>query len=58
MDKLSDAEIALEQYKLKRIIKNLSLERTGGTSVVSLYVPPKKIISEITNRLNDQAAEA
>ncbi|CAD8084964.1 unnamed protein product [Paramecium primaurelia] len=56
--KLSDAEIALEQFRLKKLIKTLSQERTAGTSVVSVYIPPKRIISDITNRLNTQYAEA
>ena len=56
--KLSDAEIALEQFRLKKLIKTLSQERTAGTSVVSVYIPPKRIISDITNRLNVQYAEA
>ncbi|KAM3143840.1 hypothetical protein pb186bvf_004116 [Paramecium bursaria] len=56
--KQQDAEIALEQFRLKKLIKTLAQERTAGTSVVSLYIPPKKFISDVTNRLNEQFAEA
>jgi peptide subunit release factor 1 (eRF1) len=58
LSKLSEADLALEQFRLKKLIKSLAQERTGGTSVVSLYIPPKRIISDITNRLGQQYAEA
>lgn len=44
---------AIEQWKIRRLIKNLEAARGNGTSMISLIIPPKDDI----NRINKQLAE-
>ncbi|CAK80746.1 unnamed protein product (macronuclear) [Paramecium tetraurelia] len=57
-NQIQEQELEIEQFRLSKIIKTLSKTKVIGTSAVSLYIPPKKIISDITNRLNTQFSEA
>ncbi|CAD8079809.1 unnamed protein product [Paramecium sonneborni] len=54
----SEKELEIEQFRLQKILKSLGKQKVIGTSAISLYIPPMKIISEITNRLNSQYSEA
>jgi peptide chain release factor subunit 1 len=55
----SDDNTALiEQWKIKRLIKRLEEAKGSGTSVISLIIPPKKAISDITKMLNDETGTA
>ncbi|CAD8064027.1 unnamed protein product [Paramecium primaurelia] len=57
-NQIKEQELEIEQFRLSKIIKSLNKLKVIGTSAVSLYIPPKKIISEITSRLNSQYSEA
>ena len=37
----SDMDANIEQWKIKKLIKNLSAARGAGTSMISLIIPPK-----------------
>ena len=50
--------MAIEQFKLKRLIKKLEESRGNGTSVISIYIPPKKRIDEVTTMLADEQGKA
>lgn len=43
---------------MKKIIEELSVIRKNETSVLSIYIPPKKAITETINKLNVQYAES
>lgn len=43
---------------MKRLIKKLNETRGNGTSVISIYIPPKKRIEEITTMLIDEHGKA
>ena len=45
-------------FKLKRMIKKLEESRGNGTSVISIYIPPKKRIDEVTTMLADEQGKA
>jgi peptide chain release factor subunit 1 len=55
----SDDNTALiEQWKIKRLIKRLEEVKGAGTSMISLIIPPKKAIVEITKMLRDEQGTA
>jgi len=41
-------------YKIRRLISELSSKEGRGTELISLYVPPKKPIHEVTSNLRDE----
>ena len=47
-----DAQIEL--WKIKKLIKNLTLARGNGTSMISLIIPPKDQISRVNKMLTDE----
>lgn len=51
-----DAQI--EKWKVKRLIKSLDEAKGNGTSVVSLYIPPKEPIMKTISFLNSEFAGA
>lgn len=53
-----DNTVLIEQWKIKRLIKRLEEAKGNGTSMISLIIPPKKAISEITKMLNDETGTA
>jgi peptide chain release factor subunit 1 len=50
--------VLIEQWKIKRLIKRLEEAKGNGTSMISLIIPPKKAISDITKMLNDETGTA
>jgi peptide chain release factor subunit 1 len=54
----SEAKSAVEQFRMKRLIKKLETARGNGTSMISLIIPPKKQISDITKLLTDEIGKA
>lgn len=53
-----DNTVLIEQWKIKRLIKRLEEAKGNGTSMISLIIPPKKAISDITKMLNDETGTA
>lgn len=51
-EKTEDAERAVEQWKIKKLIKNLEMARGNGTSMISLIVPPKDQVSRVNKMLS------
>ncbi len=48
----------IEMWKIKRIIKKLDESKGNGTSMVTLVIPPKETMNQITSFLNKEFAEA
>lgn len=55
---LSEAEKNIERYKVKKLIKMLESARGMGTSVITVYVPPKDQISRVVTMLNNEHGTA
>jgi peptide chain release factor subunit 1 len=53
-----DNTVLIEQWKIKRLIKRLEEAKGNGTSMISLIIPPKKAITEITNMLKTEQGTA
>lgn len=53
-----EAEKAVEQWKIKKLIKTLEDARGNGTSMISLIVPPGAQISRVSNMLGDELGTA
>jgi peptide chain release factor subunit 1 len=49
--------MAIEIFKMKKLFKRLETAKISG-SVVTIIIPPKKQISEITNMLNEETGKA
>jgi len=54
----SDADKAVEQWKIKKLIRTLEAARGNGTSMISLIIPPKDQISRISKMLGDEFGTA
>ncbi|GMI56471.1 hypothetical protein ScalyP_jg11115 [Parmales sp. scaly parma] len=52
------AEKQIEMFKVKKLIKNLSIARGNGTSMISLIVPPGDQISRVNKMLSDEYGTA
>ena len=48
----------LEQWKMKKIIKNLETARGNGTSMISLILPPKSKIADANRLLTEEMGTA
>ena len=48
----------LEIYKTKRLLENLSNKRGFHTELISLYIPPDRKISDVTNYLKNEISES
>jgi hypothetical protein len=46
-----DGDAAVEQWKIKKLIKNLEDARGNGTSMISLIIPPKDQIARVQKML-------
>lgn len=57
-DQDEDQDRAIEQWKIKKLIKTLELARGNGTSMISLIVPPKDQVSRIQKMLGDEFGTA
>lgn len=53
-----EADKAVEQWKIKKLIKTLEAARGNGTSMISLIVPPKDQISRVAKMLGDELGTA
>mmetsp|Transcript_4705 Transcript_4705/g.9060 ORF Transcript_4705/g.9060 Transcript_4705/m.9060 type:complete len:435 (+) Transcript_4705:29-1333(+) len=53
-----EAEKAIEQWKIKKLVKTLEAARGAGTSMISLIVPPKDQISRVSKMLGDELGTA
>eukprot|EP00002_Diphylleia_rotans_P007842 TRINITY_DN1751_c0_g1_i1.p1 TRINITY_DN1751_c0_g1~~TRINITY_DN1751_c0_g1_i1.p1 ORF type:complete len:441 (-),score=128.88 TRINITY_DN1751_c0_g1_i1:452-1774(-) len=48
----------IEQWKIKKLIKNLEAARGNGTSMISLIIPPKDQVSRVSKMLGDEFGTA
>lgn len=55
---VSEEDKAIEQWKVKKLIKNLEAARGNGTSMISLIIPPKDQVSMINKKLADEYGTA
>lgn len=53
-----EAEKAVEQWKIKKLIRTLTNSRGNGTSMISLIVPPKDQISRVNKMLGEELGTA
>jgi len=54
----TDVDQNIELWKIKKLIKNLTLARGAGTSMISLVIPPRDQISRISRLLTDELGTA
>merc|ERR1719326_312253 len=54
----SDVDPAIEQWKLRRLIKQLESAKGAGTSMISLIIPPKDDINRINKQLTEEYGTA
>lgn len=54
----SGVDTAIEQWKLRRLIRQLENARGNGTSMISLIVPPKDDLNRITSMLTQEYGTA
>jgi len=52
------ADAAIEQWKVRRLIKTLQAAKGNGTSMISLIIPPKDEISRSAKMLNEELGTA
>jgi peptide chain release factor subunit 1 len=57
-DDKDDAEKAVEQWKIKKLIQTLEEARGNGTSMISLILPPKDQIARVSKMLGDELGTA
>merc|ERR1719146_134635 len=59
-DDKKDGEVdpALEQWKIRRMIKSFDEAKGAGTSMISLIIPPKDDISRINKMLTEEFGAA
>ncbi|KAJ1460187.1 peptide chain release factor eRF1/aRF1 [Pelagophyceae sp. CCMP2097] len=50
--------LAIEVFKVKKLVKSLTLARGNGTSMISLVIPPRDQISRIAKMLADEYGTA
>eukprot|EP01006_Ploeotia_vitrea_P039738 TRINITY_DN66371_c7_g1_i1.p1 TRINITY_DN66371_c7_g1~~TRINITY_DN66371_c7_g1_i1.p1 ORF type:complete len:447 (-),score=266.41 TRINITY_DN66371_c7_g1_i1:102-1442(-) len=53
-----DTDRAVEQWKVKKLIKTLQEARGNGTSMISLIVPPGDQVSRVSKMLQDEMGTA
>ena len=44
---------SVQTYKIRKLISNLANKKGRGTELVSLYIPGKKAIHEVSNSLRE-----
>ena len=49
---------SVQLYKVRKILSELSTKKGRGTELVSLYVPPKKALHEVSNALREEYGTA
>lgn len=55
---MSEADQAVQQWKIKKLIKTLTQAKGNGTSMISLIIPPKDQISRVSKMLGDELGTA
>jgi len=58
VDEADAGDKAVEQWKIKKLIKTLEAARGNGTSMISLIVPPRDQISRVSKMLGDELGTA
>ncbi|MES1919833.1 Electron transfer flavoprotein alpha-subunit, partial [Bonamia ostreae] len=58
MVKNFDSERLVEQWKVKKMIKDLTNAKGNGTSMISLIIPPKDQIPRVSKLLSDEYGTA
>eukprot|EP00698_Gefionella_okellyi_P003295 TRINITY_DN13067_c0_g1_i1.p1 TRINITY_DN13067_c0_g1~~TRINITY_DN13067_c0_g1_i1.p1 ORF type:complete len:459 (-),score=116.87 TRINITY_DN13067_c0_g1_i1:298-1611(-) len=58
MAEIAEEDKALEQFRIKRLIKSLEAAKGNGTSMISLIIPPKEEVSRISGMLADEYGTA
>jgi peptide chain release factor subunit 1 len=53
---MSDEDLA--RYEFKHAIDKLQAIKGRGTEMISLYIPPKKVISDVMNYLRNEASQS
>ncbi|MEM2841820.1 MAG: peptide chain release factor aRF-1 [Thermoproteota archaeon] len=51
-------ETALEEYRLKRLLKSLERKRGRGTELISLYIPPGRQLADVFENLKQEYGKA
>jgi len=49
---------SIEEYKLRKLIKELENKEGKGTELISLYIPPGRQISDVMNALKQEYSQA
>jgi len=57
-NEMSEQDKGIEQWKMKKLIQNLSKARGNGTSMISLIIPPRDQISRVQKMLADEFGTA
>ncbi len=55
-ERLEDRDIA--RYRIKKVIDEIKKKKGRGTELISLYIPPKKRMSDVINYLRQEYATA
>lgn len=55
---LDEHEKSIERFKIKKLIQQLESARGLGTSVISLYIPPKEQLARVVGMLNNELGTA
>lgn len=50
--------VSLRKFRLKKLIDELKSKRGYHTELISLYIPPNKVLSDVTNQLNQEYGTA
>lgn len=58
MSTTAEEDAQIEMFKVKKLIKSLTLARGNGTSMISLIIPPKDQISRVNKMLSDEYGTA
>ncbi|NVM53182.1 MAG: peptide chain release factor aRF-1 [Candidatus Helarchaeota archaeon] len=58
MDNEEPEEDSFELYKLKKILRTLEKKKGYHTELISLYIPPDKRLSDVTNYLKQEQGQA
>ena len=55
---MSDEELTIQRYKIKRLIKKLEIAKGIGTSVITVYCPPKDQLPRVVTMLTNEMSTA
>jgi len=55
---VDEEELAIRQWRVKKLIESLEKARGNGTSMISLVIPPKDQISRVSKMLSDEYGTA